>query len=208
MQEHSCTVRGKHLQAARAVLRAGHAEPDRTRRHLSAAGSATRPLPVQHRARLPHRRGGDGGHRPDHDHHARAPRPRPSPTPRRSSASSNWCAWCRWPSRWPATRWIWCARPAARTRRPDFVKQYVNYRRQRSRRAVPDPGGQGAGADEAPLSRQRTRTSARCSRRCCGTAYLLNFQAESERLSLRRHPGAAARVEAGASATRRSGSAG
>ena len=36
MQEHSCTVRGNHLPPARAVLRAGHAEPHRARRHLSA----------------------------------------------------------------------------------------------------------------------------------------------------------------------------
>ena len=53
MQELSCTVRGNQLQAAGAVLRAGHAEPHRTGGHLSAARSAAGPLPVQHRARLP-----------------------------------------------------------------------------------------------------------------------------------------------------------
>ena len=58
------------LQAARAVLRAGHAEPDRARRHLSAARSAARPLPLQYRARLPERRGRSEGGGPDH-HHAR-----------------------------------------------------------------------------------------------------------------------------------------
>ncbi len=72
MQERSCTVRGNILQAARAVLRAGHAEPDRTRRHLSAARSAARPLPVQHGARLPDRRRRAEGGRPDHGDHGRA----------------------------------------------------------------------------------------------------------------------------------------
>ena len=62
------------LQAAGAVLRAGHAEPDRTGRHLSAARSAARPLPVQHRAGLPHGRGRDEGPGSDH-HHARSRRP-------------------------------------------------------------------------------------------------------------------------------------
>ena len=45
-----------HLLAARAVLRAGHAEPDRTGRHLSAARGAARSLPVQRHAGLPERR--------------------------------------------------------------------------------------------------------------------------------------------------------
>ena len=56
MQERACTVRGNNYMLPDAVLRAGHPEPDRARRHLSAARSAARSLPVQHRARLPHRR--------------------------------------------------------------------------------------------------------------------------------------------------------
>ena len=48
MQELSCTVRGNQYKIDGAVLRAGDAEPDRARRHLSAARSAARPLPVQH----------------------------------------------------------------------------------------------------------------------------------------------------------------
>ena len=47
MQEHSCTVRGNHLSASGAILRAGDAEPHRTRRHISVARGAARPLPVQ-----------------------------------------------------------------------------------------------------------------------------------------------------------------
>ncbi len=70
MQELSCTVRGTSLQIAGAVLRAGHAKPDRAGRHLPAARSAARPLPVQHRARLPERRRRSESRRPDH-HHAR-----------------------------------------------------------------------------------------------------------------------------------------
>ena len=94
MQEHSCTVRGHVYHAARAVLRAGHAEPDRARRHLSAARSAARPLPLQHDPRLPERQRRTEGGGPDH-HHATWPRPKPSPPPRRFSTSSSWCAWCR-----------------------------------------------------------------------------------------------------------------
>ena len=57
------------LRPAGAVLRAGHAEPHRAGRHLSAARSAARPLPLQHGARLPLGRGRDEGGRPDHGHH-------------------------------------------------------------------------------------------------------------------------------------------
>ncbi len=55
MQERSCTVRGHHVQAAGAVLCAGDAEPDRARRHVSAARGAAGPFPVQHGAGLPER---------------------------------------------------------------------------------------------------------------------------------------------------------
>ena len=56
MQETGLHGARQQLQAARAVLRAGHAEPHRTGRHLSAARSAAGPLSVQYRARLPDRR--------------------------------------------------------------------------------------------------------------------------------------------------------
>ena len=42
---------GAHLHARRAVLRVRDAEPDRARRHVSAARSAARPLHVPHRHR-------------------------------------------------------------------------------------------------------------------------------------------------------------
>ena len=51
MQEHRVTIQGTHLQARRAVLRLRDAEPDRARRHLSAARSAARSLHVPHRHR-------------------------------------------------------------------------------------------------------------------------------------------------------------
>ncbi len=63
MQELSVTVRGHHHKIDAAVLRARDAEPDRARRHLSAARSAARPLPVQRAARLLERRGRGGGRR-------------------------------------------------------------------------------------------------------------------------------------------------
>ena len=46
MQERRVTVTGRNPRAARPVLRARHTEPDRTRRHLSAAGSSIRSVRV------------------------------------------------------------------------------------------------------------------------------------------------------------------
>ena len=68
--------RRAHDAPAGPVLRARHPEPDRTGRHLSAAGSPARPLPVQHRRRLPERERGTRNHPPGHQpvqrhHHAR-----------------------------------------------------------------------------------------------------------------------------------------
>ncbi len=58
----------------------------------------------------------------------RATRPTRSPPRKRFWTSSNWCAWCRSPIRWPATRCNWCAPRAPRTASaPDFVKKYVNF---------------------------------------------------------------------------------
>ena len=53
MQEKRVSVRRRGLQARRAVLRAGHPEPDRAGRHLPAARGAARPLPLQHHGELP-----------------------------------------------------------------------------------------------------------------------------------------------------------
>ena len=44
MEERQLSVGGNDVSAARSVLRAGDAEPDRGRRHVSAARSAARPL--------------------------------------------------------------------------------------------------------------------------------------------------------------------
>ena len=52
MQEYQVTLEGQTHRAAQAVHGARHAEPGGDRRHLSAAGSAARPLPVQDRDRL------------------------------------------------------------------------------------------------------------------------------------------------------------
>ena len=46
MQEHQVTAGEHDVRAARAVLRAGDAEPDRAGRHVSAARGAARPLHV------------------------------------------------------------------------------------------------------------------------------------------------------------------
>ena len=127
MQELSVHGARQSLQTARAVLRAGHAEPDRARRHLSAARSATRPLPVQHHSRLFERgrRSESGGL--DHDD-ARGAGAKRSLPPRRFSISSSWCAWCRSGNRSRSTS----SNLVRATRHnsgsaPDFVKKYVNY---------------------------------------------------------------------------------
>ena len=66
---------GPHLSARAAVLRARDAEPDRARRHLSAAGSAARSLPVQRRHDLSvGRRRGAGRDRYDRPAQARSRR--------------------------------------------------------------------------------------------------------------------------------------
>ena len=52
MQEYQVTLEGETLAARAAVHRPGDAEPDRHRRHLSAARSAARPLPAEDRDRL------------------------------------------------------------------------------------------------------------------------------------------------------------
>ena len=55
MQEQQVTGRRPHAGAARAVLRARDAEPDRAGGHLSAARGAARPLHVHGHRRLPER---------------------------------------------------------------------------------------------------------------------------------------------------------
>ena len=81
MQERQVTIGGETYPAAGDVPRAGHAEPDRVRGHVSAARGAGRPVPVQAPRRLPD--GGGGGRR-------RRPRHRRA---RRRCASG--CPWTR-----------------------------------------------------------------------------------------------------------------
>ena len=105
------------LPARAAVLRARHAEPDRARRHLSAARSAARSLHVQHRRLLPERRR-RGARRDADDRHRSRRRRRACSTAPRSSSTSSWCG--RWSSRRKsrATRcgwWIRRGRGGSRT---------------------------------------------------------------------------------------------
>ena len=55
MQEYHVHGCGPHLSAGSSVLRAGDAEPDRARRHVSAARGAARSVHVQHRDLVPQR---------------------------------------------------------------------------------------------------------------------------------------------------------
>ena len=66
MQERQVSAGGQ-IHAAGPVLRARHAEPDGAGRHLSAAGSPTRPIPAVHQGGLSQRRGRMGD-RPPRDH--------------------------------------------------------------------------------------------------------------------------------------------
>ena len=127
MQERSCTVRGNNYTLPDAVLRAGHAEPDRTGRHVSAARSAARPLPVQHRAGLPDCRRGNEGGRPDHVTTHRAGRP----GDQREGDPGVPATGAHGADR--RERRALRSGPGARhprqstTTAPDFVKKYVNY---------------------------------------------------------------------------------
>jgi MoxR-like ATPase len=57
MQERTVSYAGTTYSLPAAVLRAGHAEPDRTGRYLPAAGSPAGPLPAARAGGLPHRTG-------------------------------------------------------------------------------------------------------------------------------------------------------
>ncbi len=59
-------------QAARPLLRAGHAEPPGAGRHLPAAGSPVGPLPLVHQGGIP-QRGRGMGNRPPRDHRPARP---------------------------------------------------------------------------------------------------------------------------------------
>ena len=102
-------------QARRPVLRAGHAEPDRTGRHLPAARSAAGPLHVQGVREVPELQGRVRD-RPPHDRRRRPTRsPRCSPASR-SSRSRSSSARCRSPITSSTTAWRSCGRRASASR--------------------------------------------------------------------------------------------
>ena len=66
---------------------------------------------------------------------------------------------------------------------PDFVKKYVNFGASVRAAQIPGAGGQGAGADAAPLSRDLRGHSAHCATPVLRHRILLNFHAESDKLT-------------------------
>ncbi len=94
MQEHQVTVAAHALSARRAVLRAGHAEPDRDGGHLPAARGPARPLHVQGPGAVPDR--GRAGRHPGADDRVRpAGGIRWPPPPTTCWPCSTWSARCR-----------------------------------------------------------------------------------------------------------------
>ena len=113
--------------AARAVLRAGHAEPAGTGRHLPAARSPARPLPAVHQGRLSQRRRGMGD-RPPRDHRPAWATSSLHDAATRSSSCRSWSPACRSAIRCSATPGPWSARRRPGTpEAPDFVNQWVNW---------------------------------------------------------------------------------
>ena len=88
MQEGTVTIGGKRYDIAATVLRHGHAEPDRTGRHVSAARSADRPLLLQAAGRLLESRGAGHDRRSDDQGDRRSRRRRSWTAPRSRSGSS------------------------------------------------------------------------------------------------------------------------
>ena len=115
MQEQQVTVGGQDLRAGRAVLRAGHAEPDRAGGHLPAARGAARPLHVQHRGRLPRRGRGDRDRQRTTTGATRPTVERVLTRRRDHRGCRRSCAACRWPT--TSSRYaVRLARPTRPTR--------------------------------------------------------------------------------------------
>ena len=117
MQERQVTIGDDDLRTARSVPGAGHAEPARAGRHLSAARSAGGPLHAEGHHRLSESRRGARHSRSDG--HAAEPsleRPAGRHRPRTSSAPAAWSTPSTWTTRSRTTSWTWCWRRA--TRRP------------------------------------------------------------------------------------------
>ena len=115
------------LCARPAAVRAGHAEPDRAGRHLSAAGGAARSLHAQRGDRLPIGRGRARHSRADH--HRRRTRGLAGGDGRTIEGARRWSArsWPRTTS--STTPRAWCG-PRARAsaeEAPDFVRQWVRW---------------------------------------------------------------------------------
>ena len=174
--------RGPHLSARAAVLRARDAEPDRARRHLSAARGAARSLHVQHRDDLPRRRR-RGPRRHAHDgrgdaaagagaerrRHPRDPAARAAGHRRRGDRALRRAAGRRVAARPPE-------RPRVRARLGEVG-------RRPARVAGADPRRQGARAAFTAATTCRSRDIQALARPVLRHRIIPNFYAESERVT-------------------------
>ena len=171
MQEHQVTVGGQRHHAARAVLRAGDAEPDRAGRDLSAARGAARPLHVQRLRRLSRARRkswrSSSGRRPTSrckitpTLHAERDRRRCTQIVRKVPVADHVIRYALQLAR--LTR-------AARGRRAGLRQRVRAVGRRAAGQPVPGAGRQGPGRAARAATTSRTRTSAPSPRRCCGIA--------------------------------------
>ena len=169
MQEHQVTAAGRPLSAGRAVLRPGHAEPDRDGGDLSPARGPARPVPVQRDRRLS-ARGRRGGGRPADDlAQARGDR---AALRRRATccSSTRSSARCRSPRTWSATPSGWRRRAGPGPEAPDFINDWVSWGAGLRAGAVAGAGRQGPGPAPRAGSTSRPRTSAPWSTPPSGTA--------------------------------------
>ena len=161
MQEYQVTLEGQTLPLPKPFMVLATQNPGRDRRHLSAAGSAARSLPVQDRDRLSVGRRGNRRRRARHREpgRRRAAARRREAVPRRAPASRTCSNWSRAAAR---------RRAGDRLRRPDRARD-ARLRRRRDRQR---------------LARRARAGARRPRRRRCSTAATIVTPDDIKRIAL------------------------